>query len=258
MPSFTLLEAIINATGWHLQWRVDGLEATHKIVLERSAGPEGPWTEIAELDWDEYTYHDTDARYRSYFDTYFYRARVTDGADTLQTSQAVSNNKYADHHLLKIIRTYELALYKTNSRPGKLARDFACYKRTIDGTLCPDCTSATTGQRLRDRCDTCMGTGYQEGWSNPVRFKGRFIGGKEKFVHNDPSRAEIEKLTRRMWTANFPILEPGDILAEKGTGNCWRVDRISTSEPGDVVVSQRVDRLVLVDREHIEAGLTYD
>ena len=72
----------------------------------------------------------------------------------------------------------------------------------------------------------------------------------------DPSTNENETLTRQIFMANWPILAPGDVLAEKKTGRRFRVRTIDTSDPNGVLVSQRAT-IERVNREYIENSLMY-
>lgn len=259
MPSFSFIKAIITSQyGWRLQWKLEGADAGHEVVVERASGPEGPWEEVGTAATTDSFFNDTDSRFRSYFDVYFYRLKVRDPVDSSikQTSVSVSTSGYANRHIQKIIREYEKVLYKVNTNDNRMIRRMACFKRTIDGTTCPDCVNPDTGQRMLDRCPTCGGTGYTEGWANPVKFNMRFQNGKQKATPIVPRLAESEELQRMAWTGPFPMLEPGDLLVEKSTNDHWRVGRIWTSEPNNVLVSQRF-QAEYVDREHIENELVY-
>lgn len=257
MPSFALIKVIItDQHGWLIQWRVEGISPSDEVEIERSSGPEGPWTSIAVVPATDFFYADSDAAYRGLFDIYFYRLKVKNGANTLQESRAVSTSMYANRHIQKVIREYEKILYSVNTADNKMSRSLACFKRAIKGEICTDCTHPDTGQRFVDRCSTCKGTGYVEGWSNPALFKARFIGGHQKMTPVGQMYAEEESIQRTAWTGPYPILEPGDVLVERDNNAHWRVNTISVSAPDNIIISQNFT-LDHVDREHIEFSLEY-
>lgn len=241
--------------GWHLQWRFEDLPNNHTIDIERASGPEGPWEVIDTVGAQSITYDDQSVPRRSLFTILWYRLKVRDGnGDVVLTSKPITNEKQADKFTAEIIRQYEIRLQGSDVHPGYYARFFACYKRAVDGKTC-DCVDEVTGDRKRDRCPLCLGTGYLESWSNPVTFRGAFMDGETRTT-NIRNLTEEESLTRQMWTANYPVLEPGDVLVEKDNERHWKVDTISVSNPNDVMVSQRA-QIELMDHEYIENQLTY-
>lgn len=241
--------------GWHLQWRFDDLPNDHSIEIQRSEGPEGPWETIDTVDASTISYDDGDMPYRSFFTVLWYRIRVYDGNDDLiLTSEPATNKQKADKFTAEIIRQYEIRLKGSDTHPGYYANHFACFKRAVNGKIC-DCVDEITGEKKRDRCPLCLGTGYLESWSNPITFRGAFMDGETR--NTRISRiTESESLKRRMWLSHYPLLEPGDVLVEKDSQRHWKVRNIEVSNPNDVVVSQRVT-MDLMDREHIENELVY-
>ncbi|MFB6374690.1 MAG: hypothetical protein ABEN55_16575, partial [Bradymonadaceae bacterium] len=83
----------------------------------------------------------------------------------------------------------------------------------INGTRCPDCVDQQTGERFIDRCETCMGTGYIEGWSDPITFRARFQSGLRKEVDLDQQTNETSRVKRQIFMTNWPILSPHDVLS---------------------------------------------
>lgn len=241
--------------GWRLQWRFDDIDPAHTIHIERASGPEGPWGEVAQVPATDVVYEDPTIPQRSLFTVVYYRLKVFDGQNNLlSTSKPTTNRRRADRISAEMIRRHELTLKGVNGQDGYFATHFACFKRAVNGTPC-DCVDEFTGDRLRDRCPLCLGTGYLEGWSTPVTFRGRFKGGErqQQQVHND---GEDEQLRRQFWTVHYPILEPGDIVVEKQNDRHWRVISINTSVPNNVVVSQNVTAERLA-HDQIENELHY-
>lgn len=256
MPNLDYLETFVwPDRGWHLQWLFSELDPNYTIRIQRSEGPEGPWKDVTEVNAETITYDDRDLPYRSLFTVVWYRLLVEDeNGDVVFTSDPSTNKRKADRITAEVIRQYEIRLQGTNGHPGHYSRFFACFKRAVDGITC-DCVDDVSGDRVRDRCPLCLGTGYLEGWSNPITFRGRFLNGETR--NTRISRlTESENLRRQMWTAHYPLLEPGDVLVEKDNARHWKVLTINVSDPNGVVVSQRAN-MELMDRENIENELFY-
>lgn len=243
--------------GWRLQWSIEGLGASNEVRIQRSESQEGPWDDVADVPASQVVYEDKNKPYRSHWTVFFYRLQVLDSQKNVeQTSEPTSNMETPGKLTREIARQHQLLLQGVNTHPGFMSRKFACFKRTIDGTRCTDCVDPKTGQRYVDRCSTCGGTGYTEGWSDPIVFQAWFRGSQRREVRMNPRSNESEDLTRRLFLTNWPLLAPGDVLAEKKTGRRWRVRDIEVSDPNGVVVSQR-PTIELAHREFIENDLMY-
>lgn len=226
--------------GWRLQWLIEDISPGHTIVVERSSGPEGPWEQVARHDWNVVVNEDRSVSNRPFFEGFYYRLKVQNATeDDVLVSNGVSLKNEASLVTNEIIRKHEMTLYGVNGKPGFHSKYFACYKRTMNGTKCYYCRNPHTEERLHDFCDVCKGSGYIEGWSKPILFCGRFLEPLQRLTSVDTVN-ESESETRQLRMAGYPMLEPGDILAEKGTGKRYRVQHITGSEPNGVLVSQTV------------------
>lgn len=253
MSSFRDIRVVVwPDTGWRVQWWIDGVDPNHTIEIERSQSPEGPWSKAGEVSATQASFEDSDVPYRSYWTLFFYRLKIKEEG---VTSEPVGTMRQADRQTREIIRQYELSLKGTNVYSGQHVAEMACFKRTIDGTTCPNCIDPNSGLRIQDRCDTCEGTGYVEGWSNPIKFSARFLNGPSKSVQMTQFN-EQEEDTRRLFTAAYPIIEPHDVLVEKENGRRWRVIDVRSSEPNGIIVSQSLT-VNRVDREFVENSLMY-
>lgn len=235
--------------GWRIQWSIQGIEPSDEIILERSSAPEGPWDLIATLPFNDVTYQDEWATNRSLFSERYYRLRIGD----LESVPVCSKNR-GGLITNEIIRQHELVLKGVNAHPGYMSRHFACFKRTMQGTKCYYCRDEHTDETLVSQCDICMGTGYIEGWSNPIKFFGRWTNQVQKMT--SLTNREQEEDNRMLFTAAYPILEPGDVLAEKGTGKVYRIKNISSVEPDDIIISQNAT-CSIINRDFVESKLRF-
>ena len=238
--------------GWRIQWSINGIEPGHKIIIEKASGQEGPWEQISEEEWNSvyFLYHS--AAYRSNFEQYYYRIKVLDSEDDEQLVSRVFGQEFSPElATMEVIRRHEIVLYGVNGHPGFMSRIFACFKRTIDGTRCHFCINPHTHERTQEKCNVCKGTGYIEGWSNPILFKGRWRDRIQKQSRRS-TYGEKDKEERRLWLSAYPILEIGDILIEKSTNKMFEVVTIGVTQPDNIVLSQNA-QCSNVDRDFIES-----
>src|SRR5690625_1233673 len=235
--------------GWRIQWSVGGLEPTDEIVLERSSSPEGPWDEVALLPYNVISFEDEWPTNRSFFSEWYYRIRVG-STESVPVCSKESGSLVTN----EIIRQHEAILKGMNGRPGYMSAHFAWYKRTLQGTKCHYCRDKVTGEIIISKCDVCKGVGYIEGWSNPGKFYGRWLTPIHRVTQL--SNFENEEEGRTMAMAAYPIIEPGDVLAEKGTGKVYRVRQVTSVEPNNIVISQNIV-CSLINRDFIESKLEF-
>jgi hypothetical protein len=243
--------------GWRVQWSIDKPDPSQETVVLRASGPEGPFEEKAVLPIGDLVFEDREVPYRSLWDLLYYKIIVRDSTSkaTIAESTPTSVLELPGLNEVEIIRQHELLLYGVNGHPGYMPRKFACYKRTIDGTPCHFCLDHYTEEVIQDQCDVCKGTRYLEGWANPIKFNGRFVNQTQKSTTISYD-GETEGDDRQLFTAAFPMLEPGDVLAEKKNGRRWRVLTITASEPNNVLVSQHAN-VKRIDRQFVENSLVY-
>ena len=247
--------------GWRIQWSLEQKDvppATYDISIDRASSPEGPWTEAAsEISLATVTHEDRlIPSFRAFWEYLYYRIRIVEiGVGDFFVSEPISVYDRADRVASEIIRQHELLLYGVNAHPGFYARDFACFKRTKFGIHCTFCSDPHTGERIIPRCEICQGTGYIEGYANPIKFRARFI--------NSPTKADFVNVTgedevdvRTIFMAAYPILEPGDVLVQKSRGERWFVESIQPSEPGGILVSQRAS-VSRIRTESVHNSLIY-
>jgi hypothetical protein len=197
--------------------------------------------------------------WRGFHTLLFYKLLVRSIADPttiLLESKPITTEKAGTKITAEMIRQHELTLKGVNVHPGYGAWDFALFKRSKFGTPCTFCTDPLTGERgIVARCSYCKGTGYLEGWSNPIIFRARWLTPVPKVTIIE-THGPAEEITRQMWTAAYPMIEPGDIIVEKETGRAWRVRNVTASEPNRVVVSQSMT-VTSIDKQKIEGTLFY-
>lgn len=226
--------------GWRIQWKIEDHDPTSVIVIYRSESPTGPWLELTRLASNEVTYTDLNAEYKGFFDPIWYKITVFNAAvDTiLFESRPFNTQNFIDRPNAEIIRQHNLLIYGVNGNPGFYGTSMACYKKQKYGQeFCE--TRGYNGEITIGWSNLDQNTGKQAGYANPIIFKGRWLSrtDKQQVTTTTGRKEEFEK---QLWISNYPVLEPGDILCEQGTGRNFEVSSLSASEPNGILISQTV------------------
>lgn len=224
--------------GWQLQWLLSGIDSDTTIRIERSAGPHGPWDIIDTVSFDTVFYCDYIPEFRSVFKNFWYRLIVVQSGQDVLTSEPQSSESISDYITNEIVRQHNLLLYGVNNHPGFYSRHFACYKPDRYGVK--ECSGiAPNGEDFLGENMLGDNTKYQNGYLTPIKFKGRWID----TVRKESSTMAIgrrETFNRQLWTSNFPVLDKGDVICEKGTGRNYEILSIDVRMPNNILVSQNV------------------
>lgn len=259
MPSFQYIENTIKpGESWIVQWQIDGIEMSHTIDVERSDGQEGPWETVAkDLSWDTVSYEDTDVTNRSFWHTRFYRVIVKDSqGNEILKSRGQTFDTGQNRIIGEMIREKDLILYGANSHPGFFSREFSCHKPTTQGTLCHHCVDQETEEVYLDECPVCKGTRYTEAYAKPITFKALWMDKDRRRTIQSTRGGKVESEDKRLYTSNYPILEPEDVLTEKRSGDHWKVKMIDATKPNDIVVEQ-IAEVELIPRDFVESQLNF-
>ena len=223
--------------GWRIQWRADGLDVTSQILIQRAEGPDGPFTDVATAPYDQVTYEDCVLEFQGIFNNLWYKLTILDGSgDPVLVSNAQSVAETSDRITSEIIRQHELLLYGTNTHPGYYPRALACFKaQKTTGKY--EASMGWNGESALGFSEADQNTGFNGGYTTPTLFMGRWIDVVNKQTATQAT-GSTQELSRQLWTSNYPILEAGDLIAEKGTGRVWEVRSISVREPNNILVSQ--------------------
>lgn len=217
--------------GWHIQWSFSRTNANN-ITIERAEGEEGPWVEVATLGPSTVFYTDCIDN-RSFFGKMFYRIKTSE-----VTSKPVSTENESNALMNEMVRQHNLLLYGVNGAPGQLANKFACFKKQESGHKYQE-SRGYNGEVVLGKSYSDESTGYHEGYANPIIFNGRWISSIQKQRITSVTGSE-EHFQRQLWTSNYPIFEPGDVLIERGNGEAYEVKSVDVRAPAGIVISQTV------------------
>lgn len=242
--------------GWRIQWELSEYPINHVVNVYRSASPNGPWKKIGDsLNINTVMIEDdTVPSWEGVFQEYFYYLDVRDDADEIVCQSIATDGRgVADRITAEIIRQNELRLYGANGHPGYYGAWMAVYKKFKHGTPCHYCRSPNGMVGLVVRCEQCAGSGFLEGWANPILARFQSLAG-DTWAKQVTITGEREEMTNPFWGAAFPAVDPGDVLVEKGTTRRWVVRLVELSRPNGVITSQRIT-CALMDTQKFESSV---
>jgi hypothetical protein len=248
--------------GWRVQWRLSEYPAGAEVIVERASSPTGNanglWIEVGRVDISTVVFEDDSiSSTRGIFHEFFYRITVVDALSAVLVSSIATDARgVADKYSAEVIRQHELRLYGVNGHPGYYGTSMAIFKRVRLGTACPNCRSANGSKGLISYCEVCQGTGYLEGYTNPVIARFQSLTG-DTWSRQVSTLGETEDMVNPFWTAAYPAIDPGDIMVEKGTTRRWLVLSVELSRPNGVVTSQKLSCSLMDTQKHASTVLKY-
>lgn len=105
-----------------------------------------------------------------------------------------------------------------------------CYiiKRKSTGTRCPDCWSSTRRQRTKSHCDTCNGTGFVNGYYEPIPIQISF--------DSDPRKSDSQKDFENVFDdkiarlSNYPLVRPKDMIVNRDDAKRYVITHVETTK----------------------------
>jgi hypothetical protein len=101
-------------------------------------------------------------------------------------------------------------------------------KRKSAGARCTECWSFTRRQRTKTHCDTCNGTGFIDGFYDPIDTQMAF--------DSDPRKSDSQKEwetvhdTKRARISNTPLVRPKDLLVNCDDAKRYVITHIETTK----------------------------
>ena len=236
----------------YIQWTVeDRNSALGSITLLRSQSEQGPFTVIAELDSNQYSFSDTECNLMGLTRAYWYMIKANPAVNTSQF--VLSSPKTVEYGLVgeraKLARkaryNLKLQLERLNGVP------IIVLKRKSFGERCPECFNQITNDVLYSHCNTCYGTTYTGGYHDPIEIFGKIdpVAVQQSIGSSGPNDYAVTGLT----IVDYPVVDINDIIIEKRTNRRFKVMRRVTTESSRVLVHQD-----LQISELSRAGIEYE
>jgi hypothetical protein len=145
---------------------LDAAPHTFQLQIAHTSTPnEADWEDVGDPVVDTFLATDVPQRVYGRFQWTHYRIQLTTGEGTYLS--AATNSLGAMGHrdwnkANEIIRQQAVRLKAKAGSEGYL------LKRRLHGTPCSECLDTMTGEIRNPQCETCLGTGFEEGYYDPV------------------------------------------------------------------------------------------
>ena len=222
---------------WEILPVYTGLDGV-RFTIERSLSPVFPAEDTETISGvisgvpglSVYEYLDITASLINTWRQYFYRVRAGGAGSGVSRSATWE----------KVPRVYELAIIE---RQDLLLEEFTgtpCYafiERTVGAAMCPLCFDVVAQRPTKSNCHACLSTGRQRPYLSPI-FLYADMNPAAKVVQI-AALGEVQPKQRTAWFSAYPILKPGDLVYECGSGVFHRINRLGpNSQPQGVTVMQ--------------------
>lgn len=191
-----------------------------------------------------YSYVDITPSLINHWRHYSYRVRATYAPDTT-VSEVRTWEKAPRVYELAIIERHDLLLHYETGAPT-----CAFIERTVGSAPCSQCFDRTAGRSTDSHCLRCLGTGRERPYFDPISLWVDYNPGAH--LVQIAALGEVQTKQRTCWFSAYPILKPGDILYQVGSGDLYRIARIGpNAEPQGVTILQ-VAALDALERSAVE------
>jgi len=219
--------------GYFVQWSMSSIppeeSGTFAFTLERSGGPNGPWTKILDAN-DQYAFSDRfDAiestadelqpnSLRLYQEVY-YRVTCTTPTGKVLTDVEETGSHAPSRKMMQYLRKgqrdFRLTL-KYNGTP------VALLKKRRWGVRCPKCFDKGTKEVARPNCPVCWSTGFVGGYWEPFYTKARRNVSSNTSTITPAQKSDANDAS--FWLPDYPSLERDDLIVSFSDQRRFRVD----------------------------------
>jgi hypothetical protein len=253
-----------------LQWDLTSPteSGSYTFTIERSGSVEGPWEILQAGAQNSYNYiddmrtqaaHPEDGKPHLYSLQRQFYYRVTVIPPSGCTNQAVTAPHGVHKTSLSPVQAgvrrrlqYDERILYQRFNGVRLV----LLKRRHWGTRCPDCYDPTTRAVTKEHCLVCYGTGFAEGYWNPVTTYGR-VYPPDNINAQTTARDKKEASQHLLTLLDVPRLQDGDIIIEVDTNHRHVVRTQKQTELRRKAVHQQVTTS-LVDHGSIEYQIPVD
>lgn len=220
--------------GYFVQWTLTSLDPAEgslfTFTLDRSGGPNGPWTQVLSAG-DQYSFMDRFDEVQStleelqpnslrLFQEVHYRVTAT----SVSTGhQVVTLEETGPHDATRRMQMYLRKAQNYFKRTLRYnATPIAILKKRRWGPRCPKCFDKRTKEVIRPNCPVCWGTGFVGGYWAPFYTKAR-----RNVSSNSSSITPAQKSDANdgsFWIEAYPSVERDDIIVSKSDQRRFRCD----------------------------------
>jgi hypothetical protein len=200
--------------------------AAAKVKVWRSASPDSGFEQIATVPALKGWFFDEDIDLLNRWSVFYYKLDlvVDDIAQGYGPVRLEGTNDKIASGLVKHRNTY----LRMAGLPVLV------YPYLESGERC-SCWDAVLRKSTISNCPTCFGTGYLSGYYPPILTLAQIgVEAKQNLVGE---RIEQEAAVEVMMS-NYPVLRPGDVVYEIDAGRRYRIQSITPSEKGRMLIAQ--------------------
>lgn len=203
-----------------------------KFVIFRSQSPQGPWQDIATLNYGTFVFYDNDVMAAGTTRAYYYIVRIASKSGKgFRDSKPTRIEHDADHIAIELVRKKNVFLRV------KGGVEMVVYLRKRNGPKCSRCYSRERNEALDEDCPDCYGTGYSGGYWNPVTVLGLYNPPQHILVE---AGVTMEAGQTYFELANWPSVSLGDIIIDRRMNVRYSVDSMKPTSHRGHPISQIV------------------
>lgn len=219
-----------------IEWTLNGATPTKSYaIVQRSEFPDSGFSDISTpvLPSGVMSFIDTAPPNISELGTYYYKVEIrsTEDDSVLKASTVKHPRRDRPKVALEIVRRNNLLLRRFSGLRGFL------ISKKESGTRCPNCWDPVKERRSKSKCSDCGDTGWFSGVSSPIPI---FVSSSSP---NETQGVSVlgatEEIQRQLWTSNFPLINPGDIIILDDK-EIFRVDGVQPITFRETIVSQNL------------------
>lgn len=165
--------------------------------------------------------------------SWFYKLGIYEatnsGIISYQPEQAAYlKNELPDKIFRRIIKQKNLTLKFSG-------RNFKVVKKRTWGTHCPDCWDISLQRCTNPNCITCLGTGWINGYYDPISIKG--MKNSSPKLNQINMFGEWKTSDSLLYILGFPPLKPKDIIIDDNN-HLWTIVQVRTIERLGYIIEQ--------------------
>lgn len=225
----------INTGEIGITWEVNDTSQVFEYFVDRSGSPQGPFETLNSISIRHaYGYIDRQFNNESVNRQVYYRIRGVNNTETIVSEVKALDQDILNYLGFAIARNKQLFLRRIGG-----TKCYVFIRKTF-GKKCTHCYDPTRQKSVSSNCIYCFGTTFENGYFSPI----------EMYIQLNPlakgnSKTDLENVENLridgVWTSNFPILSPGDLIVESKTPDKRYIIEtpIITTEQHNALIEQR-------------------
>ncbi len=206
-----------------------------KFSLEKSNAPHDGYEFLASISPKSKTYIDSDVAIFKFWKSYYVRMRIINASTN---ESYVSEPATVEHppnlEAIELIRRGKISLENPRYGNGVPCKVFI---RKEGGQRCTECFDVIKRRSTKTNCVNCYGTSYDGGFYKAIDAYFNFSVDVKTMGVSDIGNAT--RSGNRAITCNYPILKPGDVIADTRLNRIWTVSgEVQTIERRRHVIKQ--------------------